>query len=115
LAGFLNNKSSLDAISRVVSERVEGASQLTVDRVTVYKNMSGQERGYFRIIPPLSVPDRRHRIVPEVILVRRWAIGVLGIWKGEGLEKGWGKGGQFTSNLRPRWTVPVTARRVPSK
>ncbi len=28
---------------------------------------------------------------------------------------GWGKGGQFTSNLRPRWTDPVTARRVPSK
>ncbi len=24
-------------------------------------------------------------------------------------------GGQFTSNLRPRWTDPVTARRVPSK
>ncbi len=23
--------------------------------------------------------------------------------------------GQFTSNLRPRWTIPVTARRVPSK
>ncbi len=22
---------------------------------------------------------------------------------------------QFTSNLRPRWTIPVTARRVPSK
>ncbi len=23
--------------------------------------------------------------------------------------------GQFTSNLRLRWTIPVTARRVPSK
>ncbi len=29
--------------------------------------------------------------------------------------EGWGKWGQFTSNLRPRWTIPVTARRVPSK
>jgi hypothetical protein len=47
--------------------------------------------------------------------VRRRAVGVLGIWRGEGLGEGWGKGGQFTSNLRPRWTVPVTARRVPSK
>ncbi len=28
--------------------------------------------------------------------------------------KGGTKGGQFTSNLRPRWTIPVTARRVPS-
>ncbi len=59
------------------------------------------------------VPDRRRRIIPEVILVRHWATGVLGIWKGEGL--GWDRGGQFTSNLRPRWTDPVTARRVPSK
>ncbi len=31
------------------------------------------------------------------------------------MGKGWVKGGQFTSNLRPRWTDPVTARRVPSK
>jgi hypothetical protein len=61
------------------------------------------------------VPDRRHWIIPEVVLVRRWVIGVLGIWKGEGLGMGWGKGGQFTSDLRPRWTDPVTTRRVPSK
>jgi hypothetical protein len=48
--------------------------------------------------------------------VRRWAVGVLGVWKGEGqLGEGWGTWGQFTSNLRPRWTIPVTARRVPSK
>jgi hypothetical protein len=47
--------------------------------------------------------------------MRRWAVGVLGIWKGEGWVKGWDRGGQFTSNLRPRWTDPVTARRVPSK
>jgi hypothetical protein len=46
--------------------------------------------------------------------VRRWAVGVLGIWRGEGLGEGWDKGGQFTSNLRPRWTIPLTARRVPS-
>jgi hypothetical protein len=63
----------------------------------------------------VAVPDRRHRIVPEVVIVRRWVIGVLGIWKGEGLGKGWDKGGQFTSNLRPRWMDPVTARRVLSK
>ncbi len=29
---------------------------------------------------------------------------------------GWGKcKGQFTSNLREKWTGPITARRVPSK
>jgi hypothetical protein len=35
-----------------------------------------------------SVPDRRRRIIPEVVIVRRWVIGVLGIWRGEGLGKG---------------------------
>ncbi len=66
-------------------------------------------------VQTVIVPDRRSRIIPEVVLVRRWAVGVLGIWRGEGLDEGWGKGGQFTSNLIPRWTNPVTARRVPSK
>jgi hypothetical protein len=37
------------------------------------------------------VPDRRPRIVPEVVIVRRWAVGVLGIWRGEGLGKGLGQ------------------------
>ncbi len=63
----------------------------------------------------IIVPDRRSRIIPKVVLVRRWAVRVLGIWRGEGLGEGWNKGGQFTSNLRPRWMNPVTARRVPSK
>ncbi len=31
------------------------------------------------------------------------------------MGRGWVRGGQFTSKLRPRWTDPVTARRVPSK
>jgi hypothetical protein len=53
LADFLDVKSTLDANSRVVLERVGGASQLTAGGVIVYKNMSGQERGDPRIIPPL--------------------------------------------------------------
>ncbi len=36
-----------------------------------------------------TVPDRRCRVVPEVVLVRRGVFGVLEIWKGEG----WGEGG----------------------
>jgi hypothetical protein len=36
----------------------------------------------------VTVPDRRCRIIPKVVLVRRWAVGVLGIWKGEGWVKG---------------------------
>jgi hypothetical protein len=41
LAGFLDDKSTLDAISRAVKERVGGASRLTAGRVIVYKNRSG--------------------------------------------------------------------------
>ncbi len=29
----------------------------------------------------------------QVVIVRRWAVGVLGIWRGEGLGEGWDKGG----------------------
>jgi hypothetical protein len=28
----------------------------------------------------------------------------LGIWNGEGMGRGWEGGGQFMSNLEPRWT-----------
>jgi hypothetical protein len=59
----------------------------------------------------VTVPDRRRRIL-EVVIVRRLITWVLGIWRGEGLGKGLRRGGQFTSNLRPRWTDPITARRV---
>jgi hypothetical protein len=38
----------------------------------------------------VTVPDSKSRNVPEVVLVRRWADGVLGIWR-EGV--GWVKGG----------------------
>ncbi len=27
-----------------------------------------------------------------------------GFWNGEGMGRGWKRGDQFTSNLRPRWT-----------
>ncbi len=39
-------------------------------------------------VPICTVPDRRRRIQLEVVLVRRWVIGVLGIWRGEGSGKG---------------------------
>ncbi len=63
----------------------------------------------------IRVPDRRIRNIPEVVLVRRWAVGVLRIWRGRVWVKSGAREGQFTSNLKPRWTIPVTARRVPSK
>ncbi len=37
------------------------------------------------------VPDRRSRVL-EVVIVRRLISGVLGIWKGERLGRGWEKG-----------------------
>jgi hypothetical protein len=41
----------------------------------------------------------------DVVLVRRTINpGMLGIWNGEGMGRGWKGGGQFTSNLEPRWT-----------
>ncbi len=47
--------------------------------------------------------------------MRHGVIGVPEIWMGNVWGKGWDRGGQFTSNLRPRWMDPVTARRVPSE
>ncbi len=41
----------------------------------------------------------------DVVLVRRTIKpGMLGIWNGEGMGRGWKGGGQFTSNLGPKWT-----------
>ncbi len=58
-----------------------------------------------------SVPDERSRIL-EVVVVRCLLTWVLGIWSGEGMARVEQRGGQFTSNLRPRWMDPVTERRV---
>ncbi len=43
------------------------------------------------------VPDSKSRNIPEVVLVRRWAVGILGIWK-EGV--GWVKGGAIGVSLQ---------------
>ncbi len=40
----------------------------------------------------VHVPDRRRRILLRVVLVWRWVTWVLGIWWGEGVGKGGGKG-----------------------
>jgi hypothetical protein len=67
----------------------------------------------------VPVPDHGSRD-RDVVLVRRticWGNpGVLGIWNGEGLGRVWGRGGQFTSNLGPRWTRSHHAKGgIPSK
>jgi hypothetical protein len=45
----------------------------------------------------VSVPDSKSRNIPEVVIVRRWAVGVLGIWKG---WDGWVKGGANRVSLQ---------------
>ncbi len=45
---------------------------------------------YVYIRRGVHVPDNKSRNIPEVVLVRRWAVGVLGIWRG---GVGWVKGG----------------------
>jgi hypothetical protein len=53
-------------------------------------------------------------MVPEVVLVRRWVIGFLGIWRGEGLGKGMRQGRSVYKQPETKAEDPVTARRVPS-
>jgi hypothetical protein len=60
----------------------------------------------------IYVPDKRSRILEVVVVRRIFNLGTGDLeWGGNG--KGLRKGrSEFTSNLRPRWTDPVTARRV---
>jgi hypothetical protein len=65
--------------------------------------------------PIVYVPDSKSRNIPEVVLVRRWAVRVLGIWR-EGV--GWVKGGQMGSVYKqPETEVDDSCYswRVPSK
>ncbi len=57
-----------------------------------------------------SCTGQQSQYIPEVVVVRRGAVGVLGGGKGGWVN--WVKGykrGQFTDNLGPRWTNPVTS------
>jgi hypothetical protein len=60
------------------------------------------------IIRRVTVPISKSRNIPEVVIVGagRWGSGNLG--RVGQLGEGWGKRGQFTSNLRGRWTIPIT-------
>jgi hypothetical protein len=53
----------------------------------------------------ISVPDSKSRNIPEVVVVRRWAVGILGLEGRGGMGEGWGNWGQFTSNLGQGRTV----------
>jgi hypothetical protein len=48
----------------------------------------------------VSVLDTKSQNIPEVVVVRRWAVWVLGIWR-EGV--GWEGGGSRWVSLSPTW------------
>jgi hypothetical protein len=48
----------------------------------------------------VCVPDNESRNIPEVVLVGRWAVGVLGIWRG---RDSWVKGGANGVSLQATW------------
>ncbi len=63
----------------------------------------------------LVVPVSKSRNIPEVVLVRRWAVGVMGIWRG---GVGWVRGGANGSVYKqPETEVDDSCHswRVPSK
>ncbi len=43
------------------------------------------------------VPDGKSRNIPEVVVVRRWAVGILGFWEG---GVGWVKDGATGVSLQ---------------
>jgi hypothetical protein len=49
-----------------------------------------RKRNFIKKYKIVFVPDSKSRNIPEVVFVRRWAVGVLGIWKG---WDSWVKGG----------------------
>jgi hypothetical protein len=56
---------------------------------------------YSKFCPDIfTVPDNKSRNIPEVFFVRRWAVGVLGIWR-EGV--GWERGGSRWVSLSATW------------
>jgi hypothetical protein len=94
------------------------------ERITELKSVAGNDGIHFTAagyqdmgnrtigcLKTLIVPDSKSRNIPEVVLVRRGTVGVLGIWKG---WDSWVKGGVNGVSLqatcmRGRWTIPVTA------
>ncbi len=52
-----------------------------------------------RIVSDQEKPESQCRLSEA----QSWP-GVMGIWNRKGMGRGWERGGQFTSNLGPRWT-----------
>jgi hypothetical protein len=57
----------------------------------------GTPGNVFYLLITIHVPDSKSRNIPEVVLVRRWAVGILGIWRG---GVGWVKGGAIGVSLQ---------------
>jgi hypothetical protein len=84
--------------SRRVVESPRRIDNCLIETLMLLNNILGEPLNWLSIIlgdstnlrEVLTVPDNKSRNIPEVILVRRWAVRVLGIWR-EGV--GWVKGG----------------------
>jgi hypothetical protein len=56
----------------------------------------------------ITVPHSKSGVVPRSSLLGAGQLGLGNLERVGQLGEGWGKQGQFTSNLRRRWTIPVT-------
>jgi hypothetical protein len=81
---------------RYVFGRFVGAPVSHSSLFQFFKTCSAQWGG----LQTSSVPDSKIRNIPEVVFVRRWAVGVLGIWKG---WDSWVKGGANGVSLHATW------------
>ncbi len=67
-------------------KRYKGTKRITTKGIKHTKHTIGKNLP----IITTTVPVSKSRNIPEVVLVRRWAVGVLGIWRG---GVGWVQGG----------------------
>ncbi len=70
------------------SKKIKSLLKVKMSTQRCQQSLSGAndtaESQFSDISDTAGVPDRRRPTVPEVVVVRRWAVGVLGIWKGGG-------------------------------
>jgi hypothetical protein len=63
---------------------------LSFGKIIVYHLATPPWATFQNNVAMTTVPDSKSRNIPEVVFVRGWAVGVLGIWKG---WDSWVKGG----------------------
>ncbi len=95
---LLNVVQSKPALSMLVESMPVNQGEMMENQLEVCRR--GIKQQHHRRPQEGSVPDDKSRNIPEVVFVRRWAVGVLGIWR-EGV--GWERGGSRWVSLSPTW------------